>query len=105
MKKYLIVHKDQVELSSDLQKCKSPIHDTWHTTDIFNDGYPVSQDDFDDWPWFVFDYDTGVLYDMAGTEKDAIEVIETAYCGEYVTLDLLKQNEHEDSYKRAMGIL
>lgn len=105
MKKYLIVHKNEVEFTDDLQQCKSPLHQNWCTTDIFNDGFPITMDDFDQWPWFVFDYNLGVLYDMAPTEAIAIETIEDVYIGDYVTYEQFKQQQLDDSYTRAMGIL
>jgi hypothetical protein len=105
MKKYLVINTKDVVFSPDYQECQTPIHKKWVKTDIFKDGYPFSQDDVSDWPWFIFDYDTGVLYDMA-TDKDiAEETIRDVYNGVFINYDDTIKNKHDDDYDRAMSIL
>lgn len=105
MKKYLIINRDNVEFSDDYQTCRTPLDPKWGKTDIFNDGYPITKDDFDDWPWLIFDYDLNILYDMAGSEKDAIEMIEDIFNGQYISYEQTQQQQIDESYKRAMSIL
>ena len=105
MKRYLIINSNDVTFSFDYQQCSTPIHKKWVNTDIFNDGHPFSQHDIDDWPWLIFDYDTGTLYDMATDEAIATETVRDVYNGVYIHYNQMLRDKLDDDYNRAMGIL
>lgn len=101
MKKYYIIRSKDVYITPDCQQCESPITKQLVTTDIFQDGDVVSAQDFLDWPWLIFDCDTGELYDMAPSLEIAKETIVEHFNGTYECYE----TELHDNYSRAMSII